>query len=270
MALALLQGGATPDGRRTVAPPNGSGAGSSSSDFDMSDISDISDSDISEYSGEWEADLTPLHLACAGGQTDIVRALLSAGERTDRIASGRKLCGLVLGRGCNVNNETPVADHFGGIGVGSMAPFFGAGGERDGGHTPMHLASACGAAGAVRALVEAGASVHRRAGDSDDTPLHLASAAGQVEVVAALLEAGADIDAEDEIGNTPLHVARDVRTLEFLLAHGANPNLVAMSHYGSGSPLGSYCTLIHRLETDEEGMASATAQVHFCLVGCLF
>ena len=269
VALALLEGGATPDGRRIVAPHNGNGTavGSpSSNDSDISDISDVSDSDLSEYyPGEWEGDLTPLHLACAGGHTEIVRALLSAGERTDRIASGRKVCGLDLGgrRDSDGKGTPAAADRFGGIGAGagSMASFFGAGGERDGGHTPMHLASACGAAGAVRSLVEAGASVHRRAGDCDDTPLHLASAAGQVEVAAALLEAGADIDAEDEIGNTPLHVARDAKTLEFLLARGANPNLVAMSHYGSGSPLGSYCTLIHRLETDEEGMASATAQV---------
>lgn len=267
-ALALLEGGATPGGQGVVVPHNGSGTAAASSSSDESDISDISDSDVSEYSGEWEGDLTPLHLACAGGHTEIVRALLSAGERTDRLASGRKVCGLDLGGGNG--SDPPVADHFGGIGVGSVAPFFGGGGERDGGHTPMHLASACGAAGAVRALVEAGASVHRRAGDCDDTPLHLASAAGQVEVVAALLEAGADIDAEDEIGNTSLHVARDARTLEFLLARGANPNLVAMSHYGSGSPLGSYCTLIHRLETDEEGMASATAQVQRGAFFCPF
>eukprot|EP00752_Nemacystus_decipiens_P016044 g14344.t1 len=266
VALALLESGATPDGRRAVAPLNGMGTASSpSSSSSGSDVSDVSDSELSEYPGEWQADLTPLHLACAGGQTEIVRALLSAGERTDRVASGRRLCGLDLGRGHDVNSGSPVTDPLGGIRLGSMAPFFGAGGERDGGHTPMHLASACGAAGAVRVLVEAGASVHRRAGDCDDTPLHLASAAGQVEVVAALLEAGADVDAEDEIGNTPLHVARDAPTLEFLLAHGANPNLVAMSHYGSGSPLGSYCTLIHRLETDEEGMASATAQVETLL-----
>lgn len=97
--------------------------------------------------------------------------------------------------------------------------------------------------------------------EGDLTPLHLASEAGQLEVMAALVTAGADVDAGDEIGNTPLHVARDARTLEFLLEHGANPNLVAYSEYGSGSPLGSYCTLVHRLETDEKGMASATAQV---------
>lgn len=256
-----------------VAPYIGRGTAVASSSSDDSDISDISDSDVSQYPREWEGDLTPLHLACAGGHTALVRALLSAGERTDRIASGRKVCGLDLGGRHNDNgsgngngngngdNDPPIADRLGGIGVGPMAPLFGPGGERDGGHTPMHLASAAGQVEAVTALVEAGACVHRRAGDCDDTPLHLASAAGQVEVVAALLEAGADIDAEDEIGNTPVHVARDARTLEFLLSHGANPNLVAMSHYGSGSPLGSYCTLIHRLETDEEGMASATAQV---------
>lgn len=257
-ALALLEGGARPDGRGIIIGPDHP-RNETRPSSDESD-SYVSDSDISEHPGEWEGDLTPLHLACAGGHTAVVRALLSAGERTDRIASGRKVRGLDIGP--QHNDNPPVADHFGGIGIRAVAPFLGGeGGGRDGGHTPLHLASVCGAVGAVRALVEAGACVHLRARDFDDTPLHLASASGHLEVMAVLLEAGADVNAGDEIGNTPLHVARDVQTLEFLLARGANPNLVAISRYGSGSPLGSYCTLIHRLETDDKGMARATAQV---------
>lgn len=251
-ALALLEAGARPDGRNIAdlgLQQIGRDTAFTGDSSDEWDTSDTSDSDMFEFPENRESDLTPLHLACAGGHTTVVRALLSAGERTDRMASARKISGL---------------DHFGGIGMGEVHSFVGEG-EGEGGHTPLHLASACGAVGAVRALVEAGACVHRRAGDCDDTPLHLASASGHVETILALLESGADIDAGDEIGNTPLHVARDAETLEFLLARGANPNLVAMSRYGNGTPLASLCTLVHRLETDETGMLNATAQVEALL-----
>lgn len=195
------------------------------------------------YRGEWLGDLTPLHLACSYGHAAVVRALLCAGDRSDWIACGKK-----------VGVEIPL-DHSG-------RAFFG---EHEGGHRPLHLASAYGHADVVRELVGAGARVQPQGGDCGDTPLHLASASGRVGAMAALLEAGADMDARDEIGNTPLHVVKDVETMEFLLAAGANPNLVAESPYGSGTPLGSYCTLIHRYDTNEKDMEDATAQVEVLL-----
>lgn len=39
------------------------------------------------------------------------------------------------------------------------------------------------------------------------TPLHLAAADGQLEVCRLLLELGASIDATDELGQKPIHVA---------------------------------------------------------------
>lgn len=39
------------------------------------------------------------------------------------------------------------------------------------------------------------------------TPLHLAAAAGQLEVCRLLLELGASIDATDDQGQKPIHVA---------------------------------------------------------------
>lgn len=39
------------------------------------------------------------------------------------------------------------------------------------------------------------------------TPLHLAAAAGQLEVCTLLLELGASIDATDDQGQKPIHVA---------------------------------------------------------------
>lgn len=194
--------------------------------------------DETGHKEEGEGDLTPLHEACARGHVAVVKALLDAGERTDWIAAGRTV---------EFND--------------SLMAFSG---TRDGGHTPLHLAAAHGHVEVVRALIDTGAPVNIQV-DCDDTPLHLAAAGGHVDVMAALLDAGADVDAGDHVGNTALHAVGDVASLEFLLAAGANPNLVAASKYGSGTPLGSYCTLIHRLETNEKDMDNATAQVEVLL-----
>lgn len=39
------------------------------------------------------------------------------------------------------------------------------------------------------------------------TPLHAATASGNVECMHILINAGADIEARNEYGNTPLHIA---------------------------------------------------------------
>jgi len=55
-------------------------------------------------------------------------------------------------------------------------------------------------------LLLKGASVNA-ADNKGQTPLHLASLAGQVEVTKLLLFKGAVVDVEDNEGQTPLHVA---------------------------------------------------------------
>lgn len=185
-----------------------------------------------------DTDLRPLHEASARGHVEIIKALLSAGELPDCLVSGRKIRDLRI--------ENSGGDVFS---------------ERGCGYTPLHLASAFGHADVVRTLVESSASVDVQGGDYDDTPLHLAASGGRVGAMAALLEAGAGIDVGNMIGNTALHVAANISSTEFLLRAGANPNMVAESPYGSCTPLGSYCTLIHRLETAEERVENAAAQV---------
>eukprot|EP00904_Undaria_pinnatifida_P003933 jgi/Undpi1/13540/HiC_scaffold_8.g03199.m1 len=196
---------------------------------------------------------TPLHAAADAGDASAVETLLRGGaDPNSRVKRPR------YDKGATALHLAAKGGH-----LEVALALLAAGAETSGRDAHGHVA-------VVRALLSAGEPTDliasgRKGGACDDTPLHLASASGQVEAMAALLEAGADVDAGDEIGNTPLHVVADARSLEFLLAAGANPNLAAESPYGCGTPLGSYCTLIHRLETDQKVVRRATAQVQALL-----
>jgi hypothetical protein len=96
----------------------------------------------------------------------------------------------------------------------------------------MHAARA-GQAGAMRALLGAGADVNAQAIDTADfswdqpqtTALHDAAGGGHPEAVALLLEAGADPDALAMDGETPLHHAvhgRSPEVVHLLLEAGAD------------------------------------------------
>jgi ankyrin repeat protein len=141
--------------------------------------------------------------------------------------------------------------------------------EDDGGGTALHVAAACGNAGAVVALLEAGAAVEvvdaagttplliaSRYGhveaikvllaggaavnqtDSDGcTPLSAASERGRVDAVMALLAGGADVDAADKYGRSSLYVASEcghVGAIRALLAGGAD---VKLTNWCRSAPL---------------------------------
>ena len=75
---------------------------------------------------------------------------------------------------------------------------------RTGGLTPLHLAASSGGTEAVMALLEAAANLEARRTEGGGTPLHLAAFNGSAETVMALLKAGANLEARDESGQTPL------------------------------------------------------------------
>ena len=99
--------------------------------------------------------------------------------------------------------------------------------------TPLHLAAAFNGSPAVVALLAAGAALEVPAEERSYrrfVPLHQAVRYnGNPEVVVALLGAGADVNALDNFGVTPLHLAvetpgerADLRVVEALLAAGAD------------------------------------------------
>jgi ankyrin repeat protein len=97
-----------------------------------------------------------------------------------------------------------------------------------GGHTPLYnVANECklaGAAGVVRALVRAGASVNACDGVKHCTALHMAARRNNVEIAKALLDCGAGIEERDSLGDTPLRRAVNCNQTDvarLLLASGA-------------------------------------------------
>jgi ankyrin repeat protein len=73
----------------------------------------------------------------------------------------------------------------------------------------------------VRLLLERGANPNARLKD-DTTPLHLALEHGKIEIGCLLVEHGASVEAEDDMGRTPLDfVSREQSDgiIELLLEH---------------------------------------------------
>ena len=79
----------------------------------------------------------------------------------------------------------------------------------DDGWTPLHLVALnSNDLAVIRTLLNAGAEVDAREGESGWTPLHVAAAGGDNPAfIQILVAAGAEVDAQDEAGYTPLHHA---------------------------------------------------------------
>lgn len=138
---------------------------------------------------------SPLHLAAARGNTNVVQVLLQNGA--DKSATDwLQRTPLHTASTCAV-----------GSGIGSIQLLTKAGADvmaRDNvGRTPLHDAACEGAEAAISVLVEAGAKTGARGSICSRTPLHEACARLREGSVKRLLDLGADESAVDGDGRTP-------------------------------------------------------------------
>jgi ankyrin repeat protein len=158
--------------------------------------------------------LTPLYIAAASGQTQVMEALLEAGAMLDAASPyGTPLTfaamtgsvpatRLLLARGASINPA------------------------RADGITVLMLVSRAGSLEIVKELLRRKAGVHAKDIDGA-TPLIFAAREGHSDVGDALLAAGARVDDADSRGWTPLMYASvngHAECVRLLLKHGANLN----------------------------------------------
>jgi ankyrin repeat protein len=191
--------------------------------------------------GRW----TPLHLAVAEGQADVVRVLVEAGaDMTARTEFNRtplhvalqfrpELVPLLRELGATV--DAPSAAYLGDVEQLTRHLDDGADPQdRTSGVDLLSWAAFGGAAPTAKLLLDRGA-------DANTGALHFAAGGGRLELVRLLLGAGADVDRRDPVtGRAPLHAAvaagpagdaPDI--VRVLLGAGADVN--AMTHDGASA-----------------------------------
>eukprot|EP01051_Picozoa_sp_SAG22_P002944 SAG22_NODE_137_length_18056_cov_9.974940_6_plen_456_part_00 len=108
------------------------------------------------------------------------------------------------------------------------------------GLTALHRAAERGRAGAVRALLKAGATADQPTKRTGQGALHLAAGRGRMEIVRALLDAGADPLMTDSKGWQPLHAAtarNHTLVAQLIARRGGNPHQLSAGGTAPGSLL---------------------------------
>ena len=99
--------------------------------------------------------------------------------------------------------------------------------------TALHIASRCGHLKICQLLLDNGADVNARDGNSE-TPLMRAVEGGHLDTACLLMQRGSNVCAENEAGLTALHIAAALARKEFfplLVDRGANPNCPCSKQY---------------------------------------
>lgn len=212
-----------------------------------------------------QARWTPLHLAVAEGQGDVVRVLVEAGaDLTARTEFNRtplhvalqfhpELVPLLRELGAVV--DAPSAAYLGDVDELTRCLDDGADAhDRSSGVDLLSWAAFGGAAPTARLLLQRGA-------DADTGALHFAAGGGRLELVRLLLEAGADVDRRDpETGRAPLHAAvaagpdgEAPEIVKVLLSAGADVNATTLDG-ASALDMSRIAAARHR--RDDDGQAT--------------
>jgi ankyrin repeat protein len=131
---------------------------------------------------------TPLHVAAAYLETDVMGALLAGGAKVDATLPNG-VTALQLASGASIEKEARPSDLQKFNVIDSDVPVI-----------PRPSADVL---TAVRALLDAGAAVTHTS-DNGDTALHAAAATNQPAVIELLAQRGADVNAKNKNGQTPL------------------------------------------------------------------
>jgi ankyrin repeat protein len=159
-------------------------------------------------------EFTPIYIAAASHQTDVMQALLKAGaDNAAQTTYGTPLSFAAMGG--NVDGAKLLL----GQGVKCDIP-------RTDGLTPLMLAANIGVTPIVADLIERKVNVDSQ-DQGGETALALAARGGYLDTATVLVAAGADVNLDDAQGETPLMqaaMAGHGDVVGLLLSHGAHPN----------------------------------------------
>jgi 7,8-dihydropterin-6-yl-methyl-4-(beta-D-ribofuranosyl)aminobenzene 5'-phosphate synthase len=158
---------------------------------------------------------TPLHLACHGGHTELVKLLLAKGADMEaKFPNGSTALFWTIPEGHKEILELLMAK-----GADIQA-------KQNDGTSLLHIAAALGQSEIAELLIEKGLNPNtKQSGGS--TPLVYAVSRGHRQVVELLLDKGADVNVQDNAGYSPVHVAAiraNKEMLQVLISKGADLN----------------------------------------------
>ncbi len=201
----------------------------------------------------------PLHLAVEGGHLDVVAELLARGADPNgngRTGTGQSPLEVAAGR-----NDTGIMKLLFAHGV--QIPAFSRNGM---GHRgPLSMAAMGGHNDAIQLLVDHGAIINPKEGD---TPLQIAAVNGHVDTVKLLIEYDVDINAKHESGSTVLHFAAlsgSDATVDILRAHGAIVNASDLSLLQNAA-YGGVKRLVQHLLSENPNVKSKELPLHSAAV----